>query len=237
MCDCLSIVIPPTRPPKKQAADIKAGSSHTEQHKLVGAADADARAALPNPIHCDPLVCGAAARCALTYQPRAEGWGLQELLVRAPEVAKTAAPTLDAGGNEQWHVQLYEPDQEAVRYAQGEGFGYLDLKYVLQGAKAAGPLTLAVTTTAKQRLYLCQPPPVWGRMPEDQGDLGADAALAVDGKEMKLLPLDDAFYAQHKLEAKVCFATQHEVDAGAHELVLTPRDEGKYVALAAVVWY
>lgn len=221
----------------QQAADIKAGTAHAAQHKVVGAAEADAQQPLPKPLHCDPLICGEPTQCALTYQPRAEGWGLQELLVRAPEAATTAAPTLDAGDNKAWHVQLYAPDHEAVAYAQAEGFGYLDFKYVLQGAKEAGPLTMKVTTTAKQRLYLCQPPPVWNRTPEDQGQLDADAALTVNGKAMPLLPLDDAFYEQHKLEAKVCFATVREVDAGAHDLVLTPSTEDKYVALAAVVWY
>jgi len=219
-----------------KAADLKAGNT-AARDRLVAAADADSAAALPKPLHCDPAVCEAATQCALTYEPRAEGGGLQERLVQAPEAAKTAEPSMLALRNSEWHVQLYEADYEAVSFAKEQGWGYLDMKYVLQGAKAAGPLALAVTTTKPQRLFLCQPPGVWGRMPDAQADLNAGAELTVDGAAVKLLPLDDPFYEAHKLEAKVCFATASDVPAGKHEVVLTPSEEGKYVALAAVVWY
>jgi hypothetical protein len=36
------------------------------------------------------------------------------------------------GDNNQWHVQLFEYDQDAVRDARKHGLGYLDLKYTLQ---------------------------------------------------------------------------------------------------------
>lgn len=219
-------------------ADLKAGGSSTaEQAKLLAAAAAEEAAPLPEPLHCDPRLCQDATRCALMYEPRAAGAGLQEALVAGPEVAKTAVPSIDAQDSGAWHVQLYTPDHEAVAFAVSQAYGYLDRKYALQGNAKAGPLTLRVTTTRTQRLFVCQPPAVWGRQPEDQAFLHGGSTVAVDGKAVPLLPLDDPFYEAHKLEAKVCFATAEEVAAGEHGVVLTPTEEGKYVALSAVVWY
>jgi hypothetical protein len=220
-----------------KAADVKAGSTE-EASKLVAAAEKESSGPLPPPLHCDPLICLEPTQCALTYEPRAAGWGLQEVLVTAPEEARTAVPSLKTQDSGKWHVQLYAPDQEAVALGKEFGGNYLDLKYVLQGNKDAGPLTLRLQTTKAQRLYFCQPPGVWGRTPDEQASLDAATKVTVDGAAVKLLPLDDPFYGAHKLEAKVCFATNTAVKEGKHEVVVTPTDaEGKYVTLSAVVWY
>lgn len=217
---------------------LRGGKMRAEQDKLVAAADADAVIPVPKPLDCDPVVCKAPMKCAMTYEPRTAGWGLQELLVQAPEAAKTAEPTLEAGNNTEWHVQLYGPDHEAVVFALENHYGYLDRKYVLQGNKDAGSLTLRVTTSTRQHLYFCQPPGVWGGTPEDQSDLDVGTEVRIDGAVVKLLGHDDPFYGKHKLGTVVCFATDNSVPAGNHEVIVTPTDaEGKYVALSVVVWY
>jgi hypothetical protein len=190
---------------------------------------------LPPPLYCDPLFCGPAARCAMTFEPKQQDSLLD--LVLAPEGLSRAKPTIDSQDSKKWHVQLFEADHEGVQFSQGHGFEYLDLKYVLQGNKHAGPLTLAVETQTKQHLLFCQPPGVWGRMPQNCGDLRTDAAFTIDDVPMGLETATN-FYFQHTIESPTCWASKEMVEAGPHVIKVTSTNaEGKYIVLSALIWY
>jgi len=190
---------------------------------------------LPPPLYCDPLFCAAAASCAMTFEPKQQDSLLD--LVISPEGLPKAKPTIDPQDSKKWHVQLFEADHEGVQFSQAQGFKYLDMKYVLQGNKDAGPLTLAVETQSKQHLLFCQPPGVWGRMPENCGDLRTDAAFTIDEVPMGLETATN-FYFRHTIESPTCWASKEMVEVGPHVIKVIPTNaEGKYIVLSALIWY
>ena len=141
---------------------------------------------IPEVVACEKEFCENPATCAMSFEPRVESY-LPDF-VTGPKLSGTKSD--ENVDNGRWHVQLAEGDQGAVDFSRKEGFGYLDLKYVLQGNKAAGPITLKITTKKKGHIILCQPPGVWGRLPENCGTLeGTDDAIVRYGRVRALPPL------------------------------------------------
>ena len=190
---------------------------------------------LPPPLYCDPLFCGSPASCAMTFEPKQQSSLLD--LVLSPKGLWAATPTIDPQDNKKWHTQLFEADHDAAAFSQVQGFEYLDMKYVLQGNRDAGPLTLAVETQTKQRILFCQPPSVDYSMPNHCGNLWADAAFTIDDVPMGL-EMDTNFYFQHTIESSTCWATKEMVEAGSHLIKIMPTNaKGKYIVLSALIWY
>jgi len=67
---------------------------------------------------------------------------------------------------------LYDMNNDSQEMIE-DGFGYVDLKYVLQGGSDAGPLSFDLTTTREEPSYIfiCQPPGLWGKLPEGCGHI------------------------------------------------------------------
>lgn len=218
--------------------DVQGAVEKNEVPQLVAAAkkkEEEEGAALPAPLYCDPMFCGRAASCAMTFEPRVQGSLLDLVLV--PAGLDKAAPTIESQDNKNWHTQLFEMDHEGVTFSQEQGFHYLDMKYVLQGNKEAGPLNLQVESTTKHHMLLCQPPGVWGKLPDQGGDLRKDAEVQIDGLAMPL-ETSTVFYHQHGLTSPTCFATKEQIQPGPHTVVVTPTNpEGKYIALSGLVWF
>jgi hypothetical protein len=185
---------------------------------------------LPPPLYCDDFFCGSPASCAMTFKPIAQG-SLLELVVSPPEL-KTAKPTIESQNNSMWHTQLITYDQNAVVNARNRGAQYLDMKYVLQGNKYAGPLVLGVETHNKHHMLFCQPP----GSGENQAPIGRNSSILVDGKDSPF-ELEDSFYLTHTIRAP-CWATKHQLEPGNHTITITPTNaDGKYISLSAVIWF
>jgi hypothetical protein len=75
-------------------------------------------------------------------------------------------------------LQLFEADQNAVNFARESKFGYLDLKYAVQGDKRAGPMTFEIDTKHEGYVFVCQPPGSWGRLPDGCGRLNEDSQVS-----------------------------------------------------------
>ncbi|EWM27034.1 hypothetical protein Naga_100056g3 [Nannochloropsis gaditana] len=185
---------------------------------------------LPPPLYCDDFFCGSPASCAMTFEPIAQG-SLLELVVSPPE-PKTAKPTIESQNNSVWHTQLITYDQNAVVNARNRGAQYLDMKYVLQGNKYAGPLVLGVKTHKKHHMLFCQPP----GSGQNQAPIGRNSSVLVDGKDSPF-ELEDSFYLTHTIRAP-CWATKHQLEPGNHTITITPTNaDGKYISLSAVIWF
>ena len=187
---------------------------------------------VPEAVACHPEICTHPAQCAMSVEPRAEGYLLD--LVESPEISREQS--LERQPNDKWHIQLIESDIEAVMHSKGANLGYLDLKYVIQGNKEAGPITFAIETKQKGYIFVCEPPGLWGKLPENCGELALESELIVDGE---LVPWAvDKFYADRTVASPTCFTSSIMFEHGKHKVEVTPINaDGKYIALQALVWW
>lgn len=193
--------------------------------------------AIPAPLICDPEFCNVPAQCAMTFEPKVQGSLLDK--ISSPATLQKARATLEDQDNGQWHLQLFKSDQSAVESSRAQGFGYLDMKYILQGDKEAGPLEFRISSTKKHYMLFCQPPGNFGQMPEKCGTLAMDAEVRIDGQVMPLRGIQDKeFYNDHAIPSSTCFATQEKVDKGDHAIqVRSTNVDGLYITLSAIIWY
>ena len=94
-----------------------------------------------------------AMRCLTTYEPRAD-----------PE-AHLADHVIPAD-NSKWERQILEYFMEKQVIAKAKMQGYKDFKYMLYGNKESGPLSFKITVKKRGAVFVCQPPGVWGRLPD-----------------------------------------------------------------------
>ena len=223
----------------------KATSNSNLQSVLAAAKamqDAATNNPLPTPTYCQKEYCEFPTSSAITYEPRV---GVQSSLINrlvkpTKPIINPSPPTLDGASNDHWHVQLFEADHDAVSLSQSLNFGYLDMKYVLQGNKAADLLELEVVTQRENSLVLCQPPGVFGRMPEDFVPLGKEhAEVKVDGVVVSLIEDKDWYIAQEmRSSSGICFFTEEKIKPGKHSVqVRNINEEGKYITLSAMIWW
>lgn len=185
---------------------------------------------VPAPASCHPDICTHPSYCSTTFEPRV-GNNLLDL-VKLPAVSPTADSTTSS---DKWHLRLYEADQDAVAHAKEKNLGYLDMKYVIQGNKAAGALKLEIETFQEGPVFLCEPPGVFGRTPRSAGTLSKDAAITIDGEKMEWV--DDGYYKKHKVESATCRTSKKTTPAGKHEIVLQVTDPVKYIPFGSLIHY
>jgi len=194
-----------------------------------------APAVLPKPLACDPELCSMPQRCLMTYEPRADGGANLMDAVEEPFDLKRMEGTKHYPNNA-WHVQLFETDFEALDAVFKEKLGYLDLKYVLQGNDQAGPISFKFSSTRAGRVFICQPPGLWGKLPDNVRSLDTHADAYLDGNKMEWE--DPGYYTERNLDKITCKAFKGTVQAGNHNLALTARTKAveAYVAISAIVY-
>lgn len=84
------------------------------------------------------------------------------------------------------------------------------------------------------RIILCQPPGVWGKLPEGAGFLNTDAELLVNGQPMPLATAE--WVHSHHAESPTCFFSSDTYPAGRHVITVRPASDDKYVMVSAIVW-
>lgn len=187
---------------------------------------------IPEPVACHPEICTHPSSCAMSVEPRAEKYLVD--IIESPAISREKS--LEVQPSEQWHIQLIESDIHAVTEARAKGLGYLDLKYVIQGNKDAGPVVFSIKTTQKAYIFVCEPPGLWGRLPDGCGNLPEESELKINGNVMAWA--DEKFYGDRTVGSPTCFSSAEMVEPGQHTVQITPtNEEGKYIALQALVWW
>jgi len=115
-------------------------------------------------------------------EPKIEGDLLTVLSKDTP--LSSLERTIENQDNNHWHLQLFETDRHAVQTVQELHFGYMDLKYILQGGPRAGILRFEILTQNEGYLLVCQPPPLWNTMPAKCGYLYDYLEVKVSGESL-----------------------------------------------------
>ena len=176
-------------------------------------------------------------RCLTTYEPRADP---QSHLL--DYVLST---------NDQWKHEIIDMFSDRLSVEKARRMGYKDYKYMLYGNNVSGPLSLKITVKKKGFVFLCQPPGIWGRLPDKFKNvweanttvfLTANIPFDAVTKTMaNVSSSNGSMFAFNKMNARMIHYTNHRptdtqticvdfnlpITAGVHALTIVPSAEEK----------
>jgi hypothetical protein len=143
-----------------------------------------------------------------------------------------------------WVTRILEEFVQPTIITEAQKQGYRDFKHMLYGNKLSGPLSLHISVIRVGFIYLCDPPGVWGALPENFEHLWESDV------ELYMTPLIDdvtienfkfvrspkyAVPYRHMLIDETCTRITASFPIGSYVLTLLPTKENKNIMLSTIL--
>jgi hypothetical protein len=189
---------------------------------------------LPPPMYVSDISDGIS--CFTEYEPRAKrSWSISSLVVSGLKLPE---------GWVGWKIdnidRLVDPNLIVAANAKG----YLDQKNMVYGNSESGVLVLKITVKKMGRVFLCESPGVWGKLPADFGHIwDSNVDIKVEplqkkksfinfGGDNKPYPFNPVREDLH--DSNVCVKSADQLPAGSYNLRIKSKTS-KYIMLGNVL--
>jgi hypothetical protein len=199
---------------------------------------------LPEPLWRTEIVDD--VQCFTDFEPRAlPGTSLSDLVVSGLSgKADRSQGEKRSGSGTGWESIVFETlmDPDGVRSAKLKG--YQDWKNILYGNNASGTLTIEVSVKKSGKIFLCESPGIWNKIPAKFDHLWTakpDVRLVPlsGGKPIAKKSLfgkksEPALPMVRAKEGEICAVSREVIGAGSYYLSIKPKTS-KYIMLGTVV--
>lgn len=173
-------------------------------------------------------------QCVTAFEPRAD------------PLADLARYIIDSRDGKPGFVkEIFENLEMKDIITKARKMGYKDFKYAMMGNKESGTLSIKITVNKSGTVHLCQPPGVWGKLPngfrnfwevdtkvyltENTGDA---SDFAFNQQKAKVM---DYVNRRPKDTQNVCVEFAEKFPAGSHVVTVVPTSESKIMISTILV--
>lgn len=202
---------------------------------------AKASETLPAPIW--PTELADDVQCFTDFEPRERpGSSLASLVTSGLDGKVTRAPKSSGGSG--WKSVVFEMlmDPDGVRSAKLKG--YKDWKNIIYGNNESGALTLEVPLKKRGKIFLCESPGIWNKIPADFAhiwDAKPDIRMvSISGnkpavsKKSLFKKSDGALSVVRAKEGDICVVSKDTISPGTYYLTIKPKTH-QNIMLATIV--
>ena len=195
---------------------------------------------LPQPLHTSSNVVDG-IQCFTNYEPHTKrNMGLQDII--ASGLKPNVPDTRQVG----WLSQNFDAliNSETVRTAKLKG--YLDIKNIVYGNAESGVLTLKITVLQKGKLFFCEAPGVWGKLPPDFAhlwdsdvdaqfiSLATTSSKSLFSSKGKAKPQKMKFVKAENTDSNICVVSTDFLNTGDYNVFISSKTS-KFIMIGNVL--